>query len=112
MSNTISAKYLDFASILNNPSGTVPTLSDSQTDNIIIDSIKAYIEKDIDFVTFVDLTHKINFFSGMRESAINETSGVLNKLSALSMYVNNEDGGRNNINLILLEVLNDLSKKQ
>lgn len=112
MAKIRSTKHFNFASVLNNPSSVIPLLSDSETQTILIDSIKAYVDNEIEFETFVDLTNKMRFFSGMREQGDSETHKALMKLSDLSIFISNNNQKQNYISAVLLDSLNELSRKQ
>jgi hypothetical protein len=109
--NIHSKKSIYLAGILQNPSNTVPSLSDDDVYMIIVDSIKAYVDKELDLETFVDIASKIKLFSGIKENTNQNINETLTELESLSIYINSENKEKDHINSILLKALDVLTQR-
>ncbi len=106
-----TGKYSNLANVLHSPSNIVPALSDNEIFLIIVESIHAYVEGDIDFETLVDVTTKIMLFRGIREEVNDEINKALSKTISLSKYLSNHQNKKETINGTLVDVLDGLSDK-
>lgn len=106
-----SEMYTNFTGILSTPASFVPSLSDTDKYKIIVESIRAYVDDEMEFATFVDLIKKLKFFSGL-DNQTNHTNDALLKLVHLSSFVHDEQVRKTDIITTLVAVLDDLSNKQ
>src|SRR5437870_4457926 len=98
-----SSKYSNLVNILHSPSNIVPALSDDEIFLIIVESIHAYVERDIDFETLVDVTTKIKLFRGIREDVNEAINNALTKTISLSKYIDNHHNKKDTINIALID---------
>ena len=110
MLSTNSAKFINFVSVLQNPSDVVPSLSNNEIYTILVDSIRAYINQDIGLETLVDIATKIKLFNGIKEDTDDYIDEALIRLVKLSKYLKSSGKNIEIINKILIETLDRLSK--
>jgi len=101
-----------FAGVVQSPSVTVPLLTNDEISEILVQAIRAYLDKEIKFQTFINIVIKIKEFSGLRDKAAINVDAVLAKSVSLAKFLKNEENKRNDINLTLTDALDNLSKKQ
>ena len=111
LGSTNSGTFINFINVLKNPSNVVPTLADEEVYTIIVDSIRAYLEQEIDLKTFIDIATKIKLFSGIKKNTNEDIDKTLIMLTELSKYLNSKEKNSEEINATLIEALDILSNK-
>ena len=111
MINTNSLKFINFVEVLKNPTNIVPSLSDNEVYTIIVDSIRAYVDHEINLETLVDIVRKLKLFSGINKNKNEDISEALIKLSDLANFVKKEEDNSDKVRNILIDALDKLSYK-
>ena len=111
MISTNSLKFINFVEVLKNPTNIVPSLSDSEVYTIIVDSIRAYVDHEINLETLVDIVRKLKLFGGINKNKNEDISEALIKLSDLENFVKKEENNSDKVRDILISALDKLSYK-
>ena len=111
MLNTNSVKYISLVNVLQNPTNVVPSLSDNELYTVIVDSIRAYVDHEINLETFVDIVTKLKLFSGISESRNEDINEALVELSSLADLLKEEKDNSAKIGNTLISALDKLSYK-
>lgn len=94
----------NFIGIVQNPSGTVPLLSNDTLYATVVEATRAYIKKKITLATLVDIATKISIFSGFRENDM-RVEFALRSLISLKSYLPSESSDKSKINELLTSAL-------
>ncbi len=102
--------FTKFQNIISYPKTIVPTLTETEIQIILIESVLAYLEGNLSLELLVSLVRTLQESIDMEKKINKKLSSILAEINSLSKYMKNQADAIDNIHDVLIGTLDKLIK--